>query len=106
MNMGFGGFQDLVMHREAWRAAVHRVAESDATEQQQLSALCVDCGAWRGGNRERGEGPQRLSGQGKTPCPQGPASLWGGQGMCRDQSADPQRPSQRSKEGNQNILLD
>ena len=28
MNMSFGGFQDLVMHREAWCAAVHGVARS------------------------------------------------------------------------------
>ena len=28
MNMGLGGLQDLVMDREAWRAAVHGVAKS------------------------------------------------------------------------------
>ena len=28
MNMGLGGFRELVMDREAWRAAVHRVAKS------------------------------------------------------------------------------
>ena len=28
MNMGLGGFQELVMDREAWRAAVHGVAKS------------------------------------------------------------------------------
>ena len=28
MNMGFGGLQELVMDREAWRAAVHGVARS------------------------------------------------------------------------------
>ena len=28
MHMGLGGFQELVMDREAWRAAVHGVAKS------------------------------------------------------------------------------
>ena len=28
MDMGLGGFQELVMNREAWRAAVHGVAKS------------------------------------------------------------------------------
>ena len=28
MDMGFGGLWELLMHREAWHAAVHRVTKS------------------------------------------------------------------------------
>ena len=43
MDMGLGGLQELVMDREAWRAAVHGVAKSRAWPRRDWTELSILC---------------------------------------------------------------
>ena len=46
MDMSLSELRELVMDREAWRAAIHGVAELDMTERRNLPELSVEMEAF------------------------------------------------------------
>ena len=46
MDMSSGGLWELVMDRDAWRAAVHRVTKSQTDMTEQLNWTENELGSW------------------------------------------------------------